>query len=277
MSASTKGNLFNSTLIISLPLIVLLLASGCQPSAKGQALRARQMEAQRAAANQNRVDSVLKTAFSQVGNPYRYGGNSPETGFDCSGFVRWVYKQYDVELPRTSGHMLGVGTPVAREELRPGDLVFFGRKRVSHVGIYTGDDKFIHSPSTGKSIQESALNYRGRGERFLGARRIINNEGATAVSESLKRAWVEQSRLQVAAKNTPSSAKNSQARLNKKSGAAKKAALAKRHKVRSGDTLYDISKKYGISTAALAKANNLSGRKKSQLKLGQTLLVPASN
>ncbi len=273
MSASTKGKFSNLILTVSLPLIVLLLASGCQPSAKKQALRAQQMETQRAAANQSRVDSVLKTAFSQVGNPYRYGGNTPETGFDCSGFVRWVYKQYDVELPRTSGHMLGVGTPVTRDELLPGDLVFFGRKRVSHVGIYTGDDKFIHSPSTGKSIQESALNYRGRGERFLGARRIINNEGATAVSESLKQGWVEQSRRQMAATNTPSSAKNSQARLNKKSGQK----TAKKHKVRSGDTLYDISKKYGVSTAALARANNLNGRKKSQLRLGQTLLVPVSN
>lgn len=272
MSASTRG-IFRTFALIALPLLFILLATGCQPAGK---TRANAMQAQRAAARQSRVDNVLQTAFSQIGNPYRYGGNSPETGFDCSGFVRWVYKQHDVELPRTSGSMLGVGSSVARDELRPGDLVFFGRKRVSHVGIYTGDEKYIHSPRTGKSIQESALDDRGRGERFLGARRIINNEGASAVSESLKQAWADQSRSQVAAQNAPSASKNSQARLNKKSG-AKKTAASKKHKVRSGDTLYDISKKYGVSTAALAKANNLNGKKKSQLKLGQTLVVPVAN
>lgn len=276
MTATTTHGNIRFSLFLVLSLLLMLLASGCQPSAKSQALRAKEMRAQRASASQSRVDSVLKTAFSQVGTPYRYGGNSPETGFDCSGFVGWVYKQYDVDLPRTSGTMLGVGTPVARDELRPGDLVFFGRKRVSHVGIYTGDDKFIHSPSTGKRIQESQIDSRGHGEKYIGARRIINNEGATAVSESLKQAWVEQSRSQMAVKNTPSSVKKSLAR-SKKSGSAQKTASSKKHKVRSGDTLYDISKKYGVSTAALAKANNLSGKKKSQLKLGQTLLVPMAN
>lgn len=262
MSASIK---LKFSLLISLAIIMVFAATGCQPSAKKQALRAQQIQEQRLTTNQRRVDSVLKTAFSQVGNPYRYGGNSPETGFDCSGFVRWVYNQYDMELPRTSRNMLGIGTPVKRDELRPGDLVFFGRKRVSHVGIYTGDDKYIHSPSSGKRIQESQMTDRGRGERFMGARRIINNEGAATVSENLKQAWAEQSRLQVAAQNTPLSAKNSPQKS------------AKKHKVRSGDTLYDISKKYGVSATAIAKANNLNGRKKSQLRLGQTLLVPVVN
>ncbi|UQZ91006.1 hypothetical protein C4J81_17995 [Deltaproteobacteria bacterium Smac51] len=279
MSASKRGIFLNYTLIISLPLILMLVASGCQSSSKANATRAHRMQKQEVLSNQKRVDNVLKTAFSQVGNPYRYGGNSPETGFDCSGFVRWVYKQYDVELPRTSGNMIAVGTPVSRDELRPGDLVFFGRKRVSHVGIYTGNNKFIHSPRTGKSIQESHLDYRGRGERYLGARRIINNEGTSAVSENLKQAWVDQSRQQVAVKNAPSSAKNSQARINSKTTAtAKKSTVnSKKHKVRSGDTLYDISKKYGVSADALAKANNLNGKKKSQLKLGQTLVVPVKS
>ncbi len=267
------NSFIKTTAIFSLPLIFALFAVGCQPAAKQQALKARQMQEQKIAANQNRVDSVLQTAFSQVGRLYRYGGNTPETGFDCSGFVRWVYDQYDVDLPRTSRTMLGVGTPVARDELRPGDLVFFGRKRVSHVGIYTGDDKFIHSPSRGRRIQESEMNYGGRGERFMGARRIIDNEGAEVVGEHLKQAWVELSRQQTAAQNPPSSAKNSQARVNKESAAKQ----AKKHKVRSGDTIYEISKKYGVSAAALVKANNLNGRRKSQLRLGQTILVPAAN
>ncbi len=152
-------------------------------------------------ANHRSVNRILQTAFSQVGTPYRYGGNKPETGFDCSGFVGWVYGQYNVRLPRSSGDMMAKGTTVPRKELRPGDLVFFGRKkRITHVGIYTGDNKYIHSPSTGKRIQESSLDDRGRGEYYVGARRVINNEGVTSIDEALKRTWVAQARRQFAGK-----------------------------------------------------------------------------
>ena len=65
--------------------------------------------------NQRRVDDILEPAFSQIGNPYRYGGSAPETGFDCSGFVGWVYGQYGVSLPRSSRDMLAVGDPVDRD------------------------------------------------------------------------------------------------------------------------------------------------------------------
>jgi hypothetical protein len=147
--------------------------------------------------NQLQVNSILKTAFSQFGNRYRYGGSSPETGFDCSGFVGWVYGQYGVSLPRSSRDMLAVGEAVERSELRPGDLVFFNYG-YSHVGIYTGDDKYIHSPSTGKAVQESNLEDKGRGDRFVGGRRIIDNHGVSLISENLKNEWIAQSRHQTA-------------------------------------------------------------------------------
>jgi len=119
--------------------------------------------------------SILKTAFSQVGRPYRFGGTSPQTGFDCSGFVGWVYGQSGIQLPRSSREMISQGQAVARPELVPGDLVFFGRKKsVTHVGIYTGNNRYIHSPRRGKSIQESSLDDRARGEYYFGARRLLS-------------------------------------------------------------------------------------------------------
>jgi len=121
--------------------------------------------------------SILETAFSQVGRPYRFGGTSPQTGFDCSGFVGWVYGQHGVRLPRSSREMIGLGQAVARPNLVPGDLVFFGRqKRVTHVGIYTGNNRFIHSPRRGQAVQESSLDDRAGGEYYLGARRLLSGE-----------------------------------------------------------------------------------------------------
>ena len=126
--------------------------------------------------------SILRTAFSQVGRPYKFGGVSPQTGFDCSGFVGWVYGQNGVPLPRSSREMFGQGQAVARSELAPGDLVFFGRKkRVTHVGIYTGNNRYIHSPRRGKTIQESGLDDRDRGEYYFGARRLLSGAGQAAI------------------------------------------------------------------------------------------------
>ncbi|MDR1921488.1 MAG: C40 family peptidase [Candidatus Adiutrix sp.] len=306
-------------LFLILPILLIFMAAGCQ-SAKSASLRPQPRLAQ---PSQNKVNKVMQTAFSQVGRLYRYGGASPETGFDCSGFVKWVYGQYNVNLPRQSGSMLTVGKPVARDELRPGDLVFFGKKRVSHVGIYTGDDKYIHSPSTGKRIQESDMDDRGRGERYMAGRRIINNDGVSAIDDQLKQAWVSLSRKQfaetaaaVTAKSNQThkiaggkkgglvagsakkltgkknSASDSRKSLQTASAAVKAVGLktassappktvkssarikSGQHKVKAGDTLYDLSKKYGVSAEALARANNLAGKQKSNLKLGQTLIVP---
>jgi LysM repeat protein len=286
---------------------------GCQ-STKSASLRPQSRLAQQ---SQNKVNNVMQTAFSQVGRLYRYGGNSPETGFDCSGFVKWVYGQYNINLPRQSGSMLAVGKPVARHELRPGDLVFFGKKRVSHVGIYTGNDKYIHSPSTGKRIQESYMDDRGRGERYIAGRRVINNDGGNAIDDKLKLAWINTSRKQFAETAAAVAAKRNQAHKidgGKKGGLAPENAKiltgknfvsdsrklvqaasytvkaassatskivksstqtrSSKHKVKAGDTLYDLSKKYGVSAEALAKANNLAGKQKRNLRLGQTLIVP---
>ncbi|MDR1295827.1 MAG: C40 family peptidase [Deltaproteobacteria bacterium] len=231
--------------------------------------------------NQNKVHGILKTAFSQMGNPYRYGGNSPETGFDCSGFVTWVYKQYGVSLPRSSRDMLAVGVPVERGELRPGDLVFFNYG-YSHVGIYTGDNNYIHSPRTGKRIEEASLNGKGRGDHFVGGRRIINNNGVGDVSARLKDEWIKDSRhrtdmaLNDAAGKRHSATRSSRATTTAAARTASNKPAAAggsvRHKVASGDNLVTLARRYGTTSAEIARANNL--KNKNQIKPGQTLVIP---
>jgi len=118
---------------------------------------------------------VIFYALSLVGIHYRWGGNSPQTGFDCSGLVGHVYRQIaGLVLPRDSYAMARLGTPVALEELMPGDLVFFNtmRRPFSHVGIYLGDNRFIHAPAAGKSVQLVDMTDPYWARRFDGARRI---------------------------------------------------------------------------------------------------------
>jgi cell wall-associated NlpC family hydrolase len=105
---------------------------------------------------------------------YRRGGRAPKTGFDCSGFVQYVYaKALGVDLPNNSLGQFNDGTRVSRTDLRIGDLVFFRihGKRVSHVGIYVGDGRFIHSPSTGKHVRVDSLGDGYWTRRYAGARR----------------------------------------------------------------------------------------------------------
>jgi cell wall-associated NlpC family hydrolase len=116
-------------------------------------------------------------AVSLVGSPYRLGGTSPETGLDCSGFVGHVFRQAaGVVLPRDSHAISEAALPLRQDELQPGDLVFFNtlNRAFSHVGIYLGDDRFVHATSsrTG-SVMVSNLKDRYWRERFDGARRVL--------------------------------------------------------------------------------------------------------
>ena len=118
---------------------------------------------------------VITAARSNIGVPYKYGGNSPETGFDCSGFVCWTYEQVGVSLPRRARDQLAFGKKVDKKDLQPGDIVVFkGTRNRSgwHSGIYTGDGKFIHSPRTGRTVTESLLDEKYYAQRYAGACRI---------------------------------------------------------------------------------------------------------
>lgn len=124
------------------------------------------------------VSSLIAKAKNFIGLPYRFGGTSPVSGFDCSGFMQYVYKQNGVDLPRTSQAMASSGRSVARGELKAGDMVFFRTEgsRISHVGMYIGDNQFIHAPRTGRSIEITSLNSGYWSKTFATARRVLNDD-----------------------------------------------------------------------------------------------------
>lgn len=121
------------------------------------------------------MKSVLQRAMALLGTPYRWGGTSPDRGFDCSGLVGYVYRTaLGVDLPRVSRAQAEAGERVVdRARMAVGDLVFFGRRgRVDHVGIYVGEGQFVHAPSRGKDVRVSSLDEGYWAGRFLQARRI---------------------------------------------------------------------------------------------------------
>jgi cell wall-associated NlpC family hydrolase len=122
-----------------------------------------------------RVQALLRRAMGLLGTPYRWGGTSPDSGFDCSGLVGYVFRTaLGIELPRVSREMASNGEKVDRASLVAGDLVFFGRrgKRVDHVGIYVGDGQFVHAPRSGRDVTVSRLDTGYWAGKFLQARRV---------------------------------------------------------------------------------------------------------
>lgn len=126
-------------------------------------------------AQHGNVGSLTTYAQSLIGTPYKYGGNSPDSGFDCSGFVGHVFRHsLGISLPRSTGEISRAGKSVRSSDLRIGDLVFFDtlHRSFSHVGIYLGGDRFIHAPSNGGSVRvENILEDYWR-RNYNGARRI---------------------------------------------------------------------------------------------------------
>ena len=121
------------------------------------------------------AQDAIDQAMDLLGIRYRRGGSSPEAGFDCSGFVSHVFREgLGLMLPRSSKEMSKSGEVIDRDELRPGDLVFFNtmRKAFSHVGIYLGDNQFVHAPRTGGRVRIEDLRDGYWMKRFNGARRI---------------------------------------------------------------------------------------------------------
>lgn len=122
-----------------------------------------------------KIQTVLKRALALLGTPYRWGGTSPDGGFDCSGLVGYVFRTaLGIELPRISRDMAGNGELISdRAALNEGDLVFFGRRgRVDHVGIYVGEGNFVHAPRTGRDVTVSSLTSGYWSDKFMQARRV---------------------------------------------------------------------------------------------------------
>ncbi len=122
------------------------------------------------------AEDLTASALDLLGIRYQWGGTSPQTGLDCSGLVQFVFQQVTgVTLPRSAKEMSRLGDKVALADLRPGDLVFFNTRRFafSHVGIYLGDNRFIHAPRRGREVEIAAIDAGYWQKHFNGARRLI--------------------------------------------------------------------------------------------------------
>ena len=119
------------------------------------------------------AERAASSALKMVGKPYRYGGSTP-AGFDCSGLVQYSYKQAGVTLPRATDEQLRASQPLRGQHLRRGDLLFFDQegKKKSHVGIYLGDGRFVHAPSSGKAVRTDRLDSAYWKKHLSEARRI---------------------------------------------------------------------------------------------------------
>ena len=123
------------------------------------------------------ANSVLMRAIGLVGTPYSYGGNTPQSGFDCSGLVTYVYRDMlELHLPRSSQQLAAIQGPrIDPQKLTAADLVFFGSKgKVSHVGIYVGEGRFVHAPSTGGTVRLDHLDGPYWRDHYSGAKRVLN-------------------------------------------------------------------------------------------------------
>ena len=122
------------------------------------------------------ASEITSYALSLIGVDYRFGGNTPDQGLDCSGLIRYVFQQATgLSLPRSAREQARVGQSVSKDNLQPGDLVFFNTRRFqfSHVGLYIGDNRFIHAPSSGGAVQVVNLDNAYWQKAFNGARRIV--------------------------------------------------------------------------------------------------------
>jgi cell wall-associated NlpC family hydrolase len=176
-TAATRARILASPVL----LLAAALATGCgggetvrapTPAPRDAREWARVEPADPAAAN-----AVLMRAISLVGTPYTYGGNSPEGGFDCSGLVNYVFRDMlDLRLPRTSRALAEYQGPrIDARRLAPADLVFFGRGgSVFHVGIYVGEGRFVHAPSTGGTVRLDHLDGPYWRDHYTGARRVLD-------------------------------------------------------------------------------------------------------
>jgi cell wall-associated NlpC family hydrolase len=154
-----------------LPILILLFCSACATSHPVVPALPGKVEN----ISDEAMNDLAIYALSLAETPYRYGGASPESGFDCSGFVRHVFSQsLGMQLPRTSLEMSREGTPLTPNQLRPGDLVFFNTQQqpYSHVGIYVGEERFVHAPKSGKAIAIVSMRESYWRNHYESARRI---------------------------------------------------------------------------------------------------------
>ena len=130
----------------------------------------RRLAARRPKPKPTRGERAAKIALRAVGVPYRWGGSSPSTGFDCSGLVYWAYKHVGVELPHSSYALNATGRRVARSRMKPGDVLVFSG--LGHVGLYVGRGRMVHAPHSGRLVEVVRLGRSHYGNRIVGIRRV---------------------------------------------------------------------------------------------------------
>ena len=166
-----------STLLrLCLGVLIAHLLLGCQTQVRDRARGSAVPASIMAPPNENSANAIAFRAFSLVGRPYVYGAERPEIGFDCSGFVRYLYRDtLGLELPRTAAAQSASGARVATlAQLRVGDLVFFEQdQRIFHVGLYVGEGRFVHAPRTGKNVALSTLQSGYWQQRFAHGQRLL--------------------------------------------------------------------------------------------------------
>ena len=155
----------------ALPVLTLaasLLVAGCGTTPPTSASR----NAAYSRLSPEQSSDIAIHALGLVGTPYRYGGNTPDSGFDCSGLIGYVYtSRAGVAPPRTVAQLSGFGQSIDADELRTGDLVVFGRGRPTHAGIYVGEGRFVHAPSSGGTVRLDHLKSRYWSQQFASLRR----------------------------------------------------------------------------------------------------------
>lgn len=166
----------------------LLVADGGGPSAGEGTAAARPVIASFNLAALALRDSLVSLARAQLGRRYRYGGETPERGFDCSGLVQYILAAFDVRVPRTAARQAGVGLEVVRDtsRLRPGDLLTFGDgRRIEHIAIYVGDGRMVHASSAARRVVETPVDRAPRGliKPWRGVRRIVFAADSAAARE----------------------------------------------------------------------------------------------
>lgn len=159
--------------VLLLPFLLLAACSSAPPAPPVPTVPANPPQVSSPLAN-----DVLFRALGLVGTPYRWGGNTPDSGFDCSGLIGYVYRDVaGLRLPRSTREMIRVAAPgVERGRLVAGDLVFFatnGGRQVSHAGIYVGEGRFVHAPSSGGTVRLDSLSADYWRNSYLGAKRVL--------------------------------------------------------------------------------------------------------
>lgn len=174
MTEARSARLFKR-IMAALLLMSLLVAGGCASKSVPPPPGAHPAAVKQSTAS-GKAAAILRTARAMIGARYKWGGESPKTGFDCSGLVWFVYRQHGITLPRVSWQQFGAGSPINYSQLRPGDLIFHkvdkGSKSL-HVGIVTDRGTFVHAPSSGKRVMESSLNNTYWRNHYVGARRVL--------------------------------------------------------------------------------------------------------